>query len=74
MDLLNTLEKLAQAVEVAVRHRPLSVDPDDDRILDLAINGSADLIVTANLRNLREPASRFGIEVVEAKTLFFRMS
>jgi predicted nucleic acid-binding protein len=37
-------------------------------VLDLAINGRADMIVTNNLRHISEPAKRSGIAVLDAKT------
>ena len=66
--LLDTLEGLAIPVDIYWQHRPLSIDPDDDLVLDLAINGRADVIVTNNLRHLHQPAQSFGIKVVDAKT------
>ena len=71
--LLDELEGLAEEIEIDFRHRPLSSDPEDDRILDVAINGSADAIVTSNLRHFVKPAADFGIDVVDAKTILFRI-
>jgi predicted nucleic acid-binding protein len=64
--LIAALETVATRVEIERSYRPLSHDPDDDLVLELAINGAADAIVTGNLRHLREPASRFGIAVMDA--------
>jgi predicted nucleic acid-binding protein len=58
------LEDIAEAVEIVHNYRPLSPDPNDDLILELAINGYADLIVTNNLRHLTAPAARFRIQVL----------
>jgi putative PIN family toxin of toxin-antitoxin system len=71
--LIRRLEARADSVEIIARHRPLSVDPGDDLVLDLAINGHADTIVSYNLRHLRAPAHRFGISVVQPATLLVRM-
>ncbi len=68
-ELIEQLEGLSEAVEIDVRHRPLSIDPNDDLVLELAINGRADTIVTNNIRHLRPPAVAFGIDVVDARTL-----
>ena len=49
--LIGALESVAEPVEVIWKHRPLSIDSDDDLVLDLAINGYADVIVTNNIRH-----------------------
>jgi putative PIN family toxin of toxin-antitoxin system len=45
------------------RWRPLASDPDDDFVLELAINASADYIISYNERHLRA-ANKFGVQVV----------
>ena len=62
--ILDALEAVADPVYVAFRYRPMSVDPDDNMVLDVAINGDADVIVTNNTRHFREPAERFNIAVL----------
>lgn len=47
--------------------RPTARDPDDDFVVDLAVECQADFIVTYNLRDLK-PATQFGLEVVTPKT------
>ena len=61
---LDALEAVAEPVFVAFRHRPLSPDPDDDLVLDVAINGSADAILTNNTRDFKETARQFGIRAL----------
>ena len=61
---LDMLEAGAEPVLVLVRHRPLSQDADDDMVLEVAINGRADAIVTANTKHFREPARRFHLDVL----------
>jgi len=65
--LIQKLEDVAEPVEIFKSYRPLSPDPNDDLVLDLAINGRADAIVTNNIRHLREPAARFHIAVLDAR-------
>jgi putative PIN family toxin of toxin-antitoxin system len=60
---LDALEAIADPVFVAFLHRPLSPDAEDDRVLDVAINGNADAIVTNNVKDFREPAGQFNIDV-----------
>jgi predicted nucleic acid-binding protein len=42
-------------------------------ILDVAINGSADVIVTNNTRHFREAAERFGLQVLTPAELLTRL-
>ena len=43
--------------------RPLSSDPNDDMVLDVAINGRADAIVTQNAKHFAPAARGYGIKV-----------
>jgi putative PIN family toxin of toxin-antitoxin system len=61
--LLDALEAIAEPVLVLMRHHPLSQDANDDMVLDVAINSSADAVVTGNTRHFREPASRFHLNL-----------
>lgn len=44
--------------------RPLLRDADDDMVLETALSGHADLLVTYNLRDFEPTASDLGISVV----------
>jgi putative PIN family toxin of toxin-antitoxin system len=61
--IVDALEAVAEPVFVAFRYRPLSSDPNDDMVLDVAINGNANIIATNNIRHFREAAGRFLINV-----------
>jgi putative PIN family toxin of toxin-antitoxin system len=61
---IEMLEAIATPVLVRVKHRPLSQDGNDDMVLDVAINGQADVVVTNNIKDFRGAAERFGIEVM----------
>lgn len=52
--------------------RPLSSDPGDDAILEAAIAGGCDYVVSFNERHLRA-AKEFGIEVVKPVELLKRI-
>ena len=65
--LILALEVAATPVLVTERYRPLSNDPDDDMVLDVAINGGADVIVTSNVRDFRTAALHFDIQVLTPK-------
>jgi putative PIN family toxin of toxin-antitoxin system len=63
-DALNELASLVHEVRLAYDWRPQLADPDDEKVLDAAINGFADAIVTHNLRHFTPASARFGIAVV----------
>jgi putative PIN family toxin of toxin-antitoxin system len=63
-DFLSVLEDIAEPIRMKRRYRNLSPDPADDMVLEVALNAAADAIVTHNLRHLKEPGSRFGINVL----------
>lgn len=44
--------------------RPKLSDPQDDMVLELAVNGQADAIVTFNLKDFGEIPKTFGIELL----------
>jgi predicted nucleic acid-binding protein len=62
-DALNEFASHISEVRLAYDWRPQLTDPDDEKVLDAAINGFADAIVTHNVRHFL-PAARFGIEVL----------
>ena len=55
---------IIEPVKVYYRWRPQMQDVDDEMVLDAAINGRADVIVTHNLRDFLPAASRFNLRVV----------
>lgn len=54
----------AEGVEVNFRWRPQLTDPNDELVLEAAVNGAADALVTHNVRDFREAAPRFGLRVL----------
>lgn len=63
LELIDALEAFAEPVEIRFKTRPLSTDLNDDMVLDLAINGNADAIVTNNTRHFIPAGKRFGIPI-----------
>jgi putative PIN family toxin of toxin-antitoxin system len=77
-DLLNFLDVLAGAIyEVEIQYlwRPCLRDPDDDMVLEIAVNGlrlgDQVTIVTFNQRDFLPHASRLGVEII-SPSLFFK--
>jgi putative PIN family toxin of toxin-antitoxin system len=62
--LLDAVAAVAQPVRLAFLWRPAVRDPDDDMVLEAAVNGMADAIVTFNARDFREAAKSFGIKIL----------
>jgi putative PIN family toxin of toxin-antitoxin system len=67
--IISAIEKVAEAVDVLRKPRPLSPDPDDDMVLDIAINGNADALVTNNLKHFAAAGKRFGIPVLTPREM-----
>jgi predicted nucleic acid-binding protein len=62
--LLDTIIDVAVPVEVHYQWRPQLTDAGDEMVLEAAVNGQADAIVTFNRRDYKNVSSRFGIEVL----------
>jgi len=55
---------VAEPVRLAYPWRPTLPDVDDDMVLEAAVNGRTDGIVTFNLSDFVGPARQFGVEVM----------
>jgi predicted nucleic acid-binding protein len=63
-ELLDVVAAVAEPVRLAYLWRPALPDMDDDMVLEAAVNGRAEGIVTLNLRDFGTVAERFGIQVL----------
>lgn len=63
LEVLDEFAAVCVPVGFDFRWRPTAADPDDDLVLETAINGMADVIATFNVADMVEGASRFGIRV-----------
>ena len=61
--LLDAATAIASPVRLAFHWRPQLRDPDDDMVLETAINGSAKAIVTFNTKHFEPAISKFEIEI-----------
>jgi predicted nucleic acid-binding protein len=64
---------MAEPVKAFFRWRPQLRDPGDELVLEAAVNGQADAIVTFNERHLREARKSFGIPVIRPVEALRRM-
>jgi predicted nucleic acid-binding protein len=64
---------MAEPVKAFFRWRPQLRDPGDELVLEAAVNGYADAIVTFNESHLRE-ARNFGVEVLRPGETLRRIS
>jgi putative PIN family toxin of toxin-antitoxin system len=64
-EFLAELAALIEPVEVHFQWRPQSRDPSDEMVLEAAINGRADAIVTYNVSDFAEAGERFSILIFQ---------
>jgi putative PIN family toxin of toxin-antitoxin system len=62
-DLIDYLCSVARSHRIFFLWRPLLRDPEDEMVLEIAVSGSCDTIVTFNQRDFAG-AERFGIQVL----------
>ena len=60
---LDELAGLCVPVALDYRWRPQARDPDDDLVLETAINGGAEIVASFNVADMQAGAQRFGIVV-----------
>lgn len=58
---LSAFASAAEPVELDFLWRPQLKDPNDEMVLEAAVNGRATALVTHNLEDFREASRRFGI-------------
>jgi len=61
---LDDLAAVAKPVRLAFRWRPRLPDPDDDMVLETAINGRASAIVTFNQRHFADAGRSFNCAII----------
>jgi putative PIN family toxin of toxin-antitoxin system len=76
-DVIDALDELAARIEPAEPHfswRPQLGDPDDEMVLETAVNGYAEVIVTFETTTFSEAARRFGIGVLTPGAFWGKVS
>ena len=61
---LAALASASEGVDLHFRWRPQLGDPADEMVLEAAINGSADALVTHNVADFAEASARFRLRIV----------
>ena len=64
---------MAEPVETHFLWRPQLRDPGDEMVLEAAVNGRADALITFNMRDYGEAPSRFGVELLLPRTAIGRI-
>ena len=68
-EFLAELAALIDPVEVHFQWRPQTRDPNDEMVLEAAINGQADAVVTYNVADFAEASERFEISIMRPAEL-----
>lgn len=72
-DFLATFAGWIEPVAVHFRWRPQLSDPKDEMVLEAAVNGRADALVTHNVKDFASAATRFGLSVLTPQQVLEEM-
>ena len=67
---LAALASGSEPVDVSFQWRPQLADPNDEMVLEAAVNGRADALITHNVRHFTKGAAVFGLRVLQPGELF----
>jgi len=70
---LDAIIAMAEPVQTHFLWRPQLRDPNDEMVLEAAVNGGADAVVTFNVRDYGIAASQFGVEVLVPREAIARI-
>ena len=62
--LLDAIALVSEPIRISYLWRPVLSDPGDDLVLEAAVNGRADVVVTFNRRHFEPAAAPFGVEIL----------
>jgi putative PIN family toxin of toxin-antitoxin system len=72
-EFLAELAALIEPIDVHFLWRPQSRDPNDEMVIEAAINGSAEALVTYNVSDFLAAGERFEIEILRPAELLRRV-
>ena len=61
---LAALAAASEAVEISFQWRPQLRDANDEMVLETALNGQADALVTHNVKDFAGAAKKFGLRIL----------
>ena len=71
--IMSALAAVCEPVNISFRVRPLLRDPDDEMVLEVALNAPADAIVTHNVRDFA-PARALGVMIANPGEMIGRLN
>jgi putative PIN family toxin of toxin-antitoxin system len=72
-EFLGEMAALIEPVEVHFQWRPQVRDPSDEMVVEAAINGGADALVTYNVRDFALVEQRFGVAILQPAEILRRV-
>ena len=72
-ELLDAVALVSEHIGFFYTYRPVLTDPNDEMVLETAVNGRASAIVTFNDRDFRKVTKRFGIEIISPREAWRRV-
>lgn len=70
---INALALKITPVKTFYLWRPMLRDPDDEFVLEAAVNGGADAIVTFNIKDFELARKMFGLEIIKPAEMLRRI-
>ncbi len=70
---MSALAAISEGVDISFRTRPVLSDPADEMVLEAALNGGAEAIVTHNVKDFR-PAFQLGVTIITPGDLVRRLN
>lgn len=72
-EVINSLVRVAEPVQIRFLWRPVLSDPRDDMVLETAVNGRADFLVTFNQRDFAVASKGFAHETIRPSDALDRL-